>query len=224
MIFGTSYPKLKSGTTIYQLGKSLIDPSFAEPNLVEHRSIINGFKSWRIKGSGDHASFRITMNLFKYESPRVKFEELYVLNHQYVKLMLHQDSGLWFQDVDGNDADFFISLMLPFYLQTAPPNYQDRLLIELQSQKALNLTDSLFGYLVDGSGNFLIDGSGRKLKVFKGFSQGDEPVVEPWNINVADTLIIREEATKVPELDTSVFDGLTVDDEIKDGVDVWIEE
>jgi len=195
MIFGTSYPKLKLGTTIYELGKSLVDPSFAEPNLIEHKSIMNAFKSWRIKGSGDHASFRITMNLFKYESPRAKLEELIVLNHQYVKLMLHQDSGLWFQDVDGSDADFFISLMLPFYLQVSPPNYQDRLLIELQSQKALNLTGSLYGYLVDAQGDFLVDGSGKKLKVFKGFSAGDQAMVEAWNISVNDKINISENVT-----------------------------
>lgn len=195
MIFGYTYPKVKLGTTEFLLGHSLVEPSFAEPDIVPHQSIINSFRSWKVKG-GDHASFRITVNLFRFNSPVDKFEELAVLNHQYVKLMLHQDSGLWFKDIDTNEADFFITLMLPFYLKTSPPDFKDRLLIEFQSQKPLNLASALYGYLVDGVGDFLVDtAGGKKLKIKKGVpdeQKGDDGDIGKWEINTSDSVNVSD--------------------------------
>ena len=218
-IFGVSYPKVKRGTTEYELGKAIIEPSYAEPQLVEHKSIINSYRSWTVKG-GDLASFRVIMNLFKYEDPRVIFEELYNnLNHQLVKLMVHEDSDLWVEDIDGNDADFFVTLMLPFYMQNSPPLLKDKLLIELKSQKPINLTGALYGYLwgtVGGTSQegYLVDGGGDKLKIYKGAVGGG--IVAPEEAKkrqVDDDLNISEDVTVfIPVLTADVSEAINVSD------------
>lgn len=192
-MWGYSYPKIKYGTTEYNLGKSLVETNFGETNIVIQQSIINGRRHF-VKKSDPLATIRITMNLFKYDDPAVKFEELKVLQHATVKLKLHVDGANYLIDVYDNEADFFVTQFTPYYLKTTTPHdYRDKLFIELQSAWPLNLVESMYGYLIDGSGNFLVDGSGNMLRGRAGsIFAGDEETGDFYSINIAETIYIGE--------------------------------
>ena len=64
-IFGESYSKIKTNHGEVSLGHSIIKPTWQEPNIIEHRSIINGNRNY-VKVSENFASFDVIVNLQSY--------------------------------------------------------------------------------------------------------------------------------------------------------------
>lgn len=132
-IWGESYPKIKKADdTEITLGHSIIRPTWQEPNVIEHRSIINGVRSY-VKISENFASFEVVMNMWKFGDPEAKMWEVMRENHTTIKFMPHQDSGNYLKTAGAVEATFYIVKMIPYYLNTEPPLLQDKLLITFKS-------------------------------------------------------------------------------------------
>jgi len=147
MVWGNSYSKFKSVNvnpgTVVSLGYSLLQPTWTEPQVLENVSILTGTSDF-IKLSNDLGQFDVVSNIWKNGlSAATVMNNLLAYNHDVVNFMPHQDSGVYIKADGGGDAEFFIILMQPFYLQNSPPLLQDRLLVRFVSKGALNIAGSM---------------------------------------------------------------------------------
>jgi len=135
-IWGESYSKIKTTTDPAReitLGHSIIKPTWQEPNIIEHRSIINGVRSY-VKVSENFASFDVIVNLKSFgASAEAKVWEIMRENHTTVKFCPHQDDGNYLKTKSAEPANFYIVQMIPYYYKVEPPVLHDRLLITLKS-------------------------------------------------------------------------------------------
>ena len=162
-IFGTTYCIFKSGITEYDVRYSIIKPTWRVPQIKEHVSIVNGTTNF-IKLSEDKMRFTIIANVWKMASPTVWMPAALGLNHGTFKFMPHENHGEYIKETDGvTEADFYITEMKPFYLNTEPPALQDRLLVKIESLGGTSMLEGVVKYLVDEGDQFLVDESGDKL-------------------------------------------------------------
>ncbi len=133
-IWGETYSKIKrSDSTVITFGHSIIKPTWQEPNIIEHRSIINGVRNY-VKVSEDFASFDVIVNLKSFgASAEAKLWEIMRENHTTVKFCPHNDDGNYLKTAGSIEANFYIVQMIPYYYKVEPPVLHDRLLITLKS-------------------------------------------------------------------------------------------
>lgn len=112
-ILGTTYPKFIVGASTVLLENSVLNTSFQEADILEHKSIMNGYKSYVV--NGDYSSFSVLVYLYKYAVPKTKFQEIYAYNHLNCYFYPHSD-GLAIKDSGGTDVYFHISSMKLDYL------------------------------------------------------------------------------------------------------------
>jgi len=136
-IWGESYSQFKtSDSRVITLGHSIIKPTWQEPNQLEHRSIINGVRSY-VEISKDFASFDVVVNIKSFGVPATagaeKLWEIMRENHTTVKFMPHVDFAHYLKTAGGAEATFYITRMIPYYFKTEPHVLHDRLLITFKS-------------------------------------------------------------------------------------------
>lgn len=134
MIFGTNAPKFVTGSTTVNLDYVTVDTNLADVQEIEHTSVITGVRNYVVLG--DYAEIKINMNLYKYDSPSIKFQEIYQYTHDNVYFYLHND-GNAFQDSGSNNVEFHITKIEPYYIDNV--NYNEGLKIELKSRKYIDL-------------------------------------------------------------------------------------
>lgn len=162
MIYGTSFAKFKSGSTVKDLDYCTIKPQWKIAQLIEHKSILTANTTY-IRIGLDKAIFEVTCNIWKNPDPQGVLLGLLAYEHSTVKFWPHEDSGSYIMDGAGNEADFFISEMKPMYLDDSKLNLNDKLFIRFESLSGIVMPGAIGRYLVDSSGDFLVDGSGNKL-------------------------------------------------------------
>lgn len=108
-VFGESYSKFQSVQlsigTVVDLQFSIIKPRWAETNIVQNQSVINGIKAFT-KIEEDFATFDVICNLWKNADPQATFETIFAYNHDIVNFMPHEDSELY---ILGTDPDNLIT-------------------------------------------------------------------------------------------------------------------
>lgn len=113
MIFGTTIPKIENALTssvTMLLYNSELDPTFMDPNTLEHQSVINGTRNYIT--FGDYAEFDITINLFK---GNVTFSDLKLWDKTDVYLYPHSN-GNKVVDKYNEPLLFTIQSINPYYL------------------------------------------------------------------------------------------------------------
>lgn len=83
---GTGTPDYNMNTLAY----ATLDPEWNDPRVIEHQSVITGKKTWTTLG--DYASFRVSLNLYKYTTsptPSEKFATLMTYLHKLVIFLPH---------------------------------------------------------------------------------------------------------------------------------------
>jgi hypothetical protein len=90
-LFGTGSAKMQisGSTTSSLLDYSIINPEFIVPDEKDYKSVITGHKSFMTLG--DYSNFKVQVNLWKYSSPKIKFQELYSYLHNNVYFWPHAD-------------------------------------------------------------------------------------------------------------------------------------
>lgn len=161
-IFGLTNSKFKSGVTEVELKYSIIRPQWQIPQLIEHKSILNGRINF-IKVSNDKARFEVVVNLWKYAVPKTAVQDILTYNKDTVKFMPHEDFGEYITSDGIAEADFFISAMILFYVRNRPPILQDRLLVVFESLTSVVMPQTVPQFLVDEGGQFLVDEDDNKL-------------------------------------------------------------
>lgn len=144
-LFGTSFPKMVSvsGNVTANFEHSLIETEWVEPNIIEHKSVVTGARNYLTSesdGFGDYSNFTVTLYLSKYDSPAIKFNEIYAFNHTDVYFYPHSD-GNPVRDSSNNNVVFHITDMKLNYLDT--PDFKDVLVVTFKSKKYTNLANSL---------------------------------------------------------------------------------
>lgn len=151
-IFGVSAPKYvydPSGTPVTVLLDHLtVEEEWADDQDLEQTSVINGFRSWIQKG--DYSSFNFVINLFKYDDPRAKYEEIKVHNRKLVTLYPHRDNS---------SLSIICRLHIkPFRLDASQWGMFDKLLLSFKSQGYVDLSNGATP-IID-SGDIIMTGGG----------------------------------------------------------------
>jgi len=147
-IFGTNYPKLVVSSSGYEIGleESKVDYSFFNPDVIEHVSVLNGYRSFAY--SRNQSNFRIDLNLCNYSSSEAKhkFEVLYQNKNEPWIFYPHENFATASVDVYGEPIQYFITDLIPYYLDS-DSNY-DAVLISLSPRKnsVLYANYTLLGY------------------------------------------------------------------------------
>lgn len=170
MIFGIQAGKFTNATRTIEvlLDYDVLTPSWIEPNVIQHESVINKHREW-IKIADHHASFTVMVNLHKYTSPWTKFIEIYNHLNTLVYFYPHRDAGALKTDA-GVEIRFFIESIEPFCLEEP---WYDALSITFRSQDPYDFSQSLEGLLEDKSGDLLEDKSGDNLIIKPGYGYYD---------------------------------------------------
>jgi len=152
-IFGIGAPKFTGTGTpdsnTVTLDYAILDPDWNDPRLIEHQSVVSGKKNWITLG--DYASFKVTVQLFRYTSPtpNVKFNTLMTYLHQLVYFYPHKDGttagdglGKPIQNSSSANVKFFISKISAYYLDNRDA-LQDLLDIEFISENYVDITKNV---------------------------------------------------------------------------------
>lgn len=153
MIFGIGSPKFTgTGTpdsSTVTLDYAVLDPNWNDPRVIEHQSVITGKKTWTTLG--DYASFRVTVNLYKYTTsptPSTKFSTLMTYLHQLVYFYPHKDGvadgdglGKAIQNSTPANVKFFVSKITPYYLSNTVQ--KDLIDIEFIAENYVDISQSL---------------------------------------------------------------------------------
>ena len=170
MIFGLLHPKFQiPGGNFITLEHANIEPSWMQPNLIEHQSVLNGHREW-VKVSDEHAEFVITVNLHKYDSAENKFRELLLYRNTEVYFHPHSDAGA-IRDANGDKVLFRIVEMTPFYnfYDEAYVHY-DAIIIKFRSKDPVDYEQSINvpDVLGQKDGSLITDKSGKGIRIKKG--------------------------------------------------------
>lgn len=142
-LFGTTYPKLKYGSTYYTLDYSVVPDSLFTKHIVQQQtSIITGKNYFVLRG--DYASFEIVYHLYKHQSAtKAKFESLYELyiNQYEFEFYPHNDNPNPIKTMSNTNALFRMVKLEPFYLETVM--YRDALRIGFESITFIKQTGNL---------------------------------------------------------------------------------
>lgn len=141
MIFGVSAPKFvidyggESEATVL-LDYCIPTQDKPEPDIIEHKSVINGHREHILKGI--HWIFEVRVNLFKYTDPRSKYEEIKQYEGQDVTLFRHRD-GEPYKDNGGNEVLFSLVSVTEAYLTQI--DYKDILYLQFKSKDYIDRSD-----------------------------------------------------------------------------------
>jgi hypothetical protein len=126
-ILGVNTAKFKSGATTVQLERSEIDPTFIDPDVIEHKSILNGHVEFKAR---KYAEFILIHHLCNYVDPAIKYNEVASYLFTAVEFYPHSE-GAPIKNKFGGTVPFFIVQVKPFYLED-DDNY-DALIIKFKS-------------------------------------------------------------------------------------------
>ena len=142
-VFGETHPVIEiqpAGTPTVDLEHSIIKPKWAVTNLIKHQSVITGVRSFT-KRSEDLAIFDVVINVWKYSIPANTMDTLLGYNHNTVFFKPHDESPNYIYEFGtSNEAEFYISLVRPFYYRNDPPELQDKLLMRFESLVPVDVT------------------------------------------------------------------------------------
>jgi len=142
-IFGSSAPKF-----VYDLGGvneatvlldyCIITRDDPDVRKIVHESELSADRDFITRG--DFWEFEVMVNLYKYEDPRNKFEEIYQYKNLNVALWKHRD-GSAFLDSSGDEVLFYIDEITPRNLTRL--DYKDVLFIRFLSLKEVDFSNSV---------------------------------------------------------------------------------
>lgn len=134
-IFGTQYPKLiisASGEEL-NLERVKFDYYFFNPDVVEHVSVLTGYRSYAY--SRNQSSFNLDINLCNYSSSeaKTKFEKLYQNRNEAWLIYPHSNYISASVDVYQTPIQYYITQFTPYYLDG--DNTYDALFITFSPRK-----------------------------------------------------------------------------------------
>jgi hypothetical protein len=132
------------GTEYILLNNSVFYPSYVEPDILEHKSIINGVKNFI--DLGDYSSFKVVCHVWKWENTLRALQDLMTYNHEdvYFYPHIHKNAigdfqGPPMKDSTGTSVKFHITLMRPFYFEYSGL-HEKKVAVEIEF-KAMGYTD-----------------------------------------------------------------------------------
>lgn len=143
-MFGTQYSKFVSGSNTVLFEHSNIIPSYFVGDYVKHESVLTGFINYvNLK---DVSKFEIDINLFKYENPDYKFNEIMEYRNKLVNFYPHYD-GEPIKNIYNEPVDFKITEIIPYYL--TQDSYYDAVKLIFKSSEYVyygNIISNGYGY------------------------------------------------------------------------------
>lgn len=113
MLFGSGSSKFQSGATTVLLEHSLIEPDYCIRNISTTTSVYDHYHTYDFHG--DYSEFTVQLNLFKYDSPVDKYNEVYNYLYTNVYFWPHVD-GVAISGSNNEGMLFFIDEMKHKYL------------------------------------------------------------------------------------------------------------
>ena len=142
MIFGVSAPKFVFDYGVEETEQTVLldyvipTQDKPEPDIIEHKSVINGHREHILKGN--HWIFEVRLNLYKYTNPRSKYEEIKQYEGLDVTLFRHRD-GDPFKDSSGTEVLFTLVSVTEAYLTQI--DYKDVLYLTFKSKDYIDRSD-----------------------------------------------------------------------------------
>lgn len=141
MIFGTGSVKFERSGSEVLLENCLIEPNYTLRNIGIRTAVYDHYHTYEFHG--DYSEFTVRLNLWKYDSPTTKYNEIYPYLYKYVYFWPHAD-GNAISGSDGNHVAFFInSIKHEYLLNDEADAGEDVLYINFKSVDYTNITGSI---------------------------------------------------------------------------------
>lgn len=157
-IFGIEAPKFDSSGTEVLLDYAVVLRDEPEHEEILFQSVLNNHRTWYDKG--DHYTFEVMINLFKYADPLAKFNEIYTHLNSLVTLWRRRDRDA-FKDSSGDVVYFELTEITPVWIDSYIK--PDQLILLFESTDYVDISKSSIATLVDDLGISLIDDLGTPL-------------------------------------------------------------
>ena len=136
-IFGSGSAKIVSGSTSASLEYSVLTPEWVISDYVEQTSVMNGNRNYI--GLGDYSKFKVDVYLYKYSSPKTKFNEIYRYIHKDVIFYPHIDGNTLFSPVGATQSCHITDMKLSYIDNLY---YRDLLTITFESKGYVDIASS----------------------------------------------------------------------------------
>lgn len=139
-IFGIEAPAFEADSTKIELNHIIVLSETFDDGLIEHESIINGFREWDNKG--DHYEIELQMFLYKYASPKTTYLLLKNYHRTLVDKFYRRGDGQAFRNSSDEFIQFRFDQMIPDIIESNG-EYLDILKLRFISADPLEYSSAL---------------------------------------------------------------------------------
>ena len=136
-IFGDAEPQFalySNVETIVHLDNTVITKDETTVKKIINESEIDANRSFVFLG--EYRELEVVINLFLYDNPQAKMNEIYSYLNAQIAFWKHRD-GLPFQNNEGDNLPFIIGEVIPFNVDTF--DFSDKLLIKFLQSTGMDL-------------------------------------------------------------------------------------
>jgi len=105
--------KILHGLTEIEFDNSVLDGDFIRPELLEHESVVSGYRSF-VK-NGDRSNLLITDYVYKNADTKTRLQTLQALEGELVSFYPDKN-GSAIKNKSGEVQDFYVQRVIPIYL------------------------------------------------------------------------------------------------------------
>jgi len=139
-IFGIEAPAFEVAGNKILLSHAIVLSERFDDGLIEHESIINGFREW--DNIGDHYEIELQIFLYKYADPIEKFVELKSFHRTLVDKFYRRADGQPFRNSDNDFIQFRFDQLVPDVIESNG-EYLDVLKLKFISADTLEYSSAL---------------------------------------------------------------------------------
>lgn len=139
-IFGIAAPAFEIGGNKIELSHAIVLSEDFDDGLIEHESIINGFREW--DNIGDHYEINLQMLIYKYADPKTKYIELKTYHKTLVDKFYRRSDGQAFRNSNNDFIQFRFDQLIPDIIESNG-EYLDVLRLRFISADTLEYSSAL---------------------------------------------------------------------------------
>jgi hypothetical protein len=139
-IFGIAAPAFEVDGNKIELSHAVVLSEVFDDGLIEHESIINGFREW--DNIGDHYEINLQIYLYKYADPQITYLQLKSYHRILVDKFYRRSDGQAFRNSNNDFIQFRFDQLIPDIIESKG-EYLDILRLKFISADILEYSSAL---------------------------------------------------------------------------------